>query len=250
MKSKDIQKVVKIKYENGDGPAKIYRDLAGAVSLPTIKLWIKMINKTGSIMLSSHPGCPRTFANWVLNNYSKDDTKKWLFRDEKFFDLDGIYNSQNDRVWAASREEADRKGGFREKTKYPEKVMVWLGACAAGLTTPVILENGTMDAGVYINEVLPIALECGDKMLGSDWTYQQDGARPHTHHLTQEWCAKHFPDFIPKKRWPPNSPDLCPLDYSLWKELAQCMNWDRIATKATLVEEIKRSVTKVDKKKF
>ncbi|CAM4891934.1 unnamed protein product [Rotaria socialis] len=60
MKSKDIQKVVKIKYENGDGPSKIYRDLAGAVSLPTIKLWIKMINPTGSITLSSPPGCPRT----------------------------------------------------------------------------------------------------------------------------------------------------------------------------------------------
>ena len=60
MKSKDIQKVVKTKYENGDGPAKIYRDLAGAVSLPTIKLWIKMMNTTGSITLSSPPGCPRT----------------------------------------------------------------------------------------------------------------------------------------------------------------------------------------------
>ena len=38
MKSKDIQKVVKTKYENGEDPTKIYRDLAGAVSLPTIKL--------------------------------------------------------------------------------------------------------------------------------------------------------------------------------------------------------------------
>ncbi|CAF3610702.1 unnamed protein product, partial [Rotaria socialis] len=86
------------------------------------------------------------------------------------FDLDGIYNSQNDRVWATSREEADGKGGFREKTKYPKKVMVWLGTCADGLRTPVKLENGTMDAEVYINEVLPIALECGDndKMLGDD----------------------------------------------------------------------------------
>ena len=46
MKNKDIQKVVKTKYENGDGPAKIYRDLAEAVSLPTIKLWIKIINIT------------------------------------------------------------------------------------------------------------------------------------------------------------------------------------------------------------
>ncbi|CAF3122126.1 unnamed protein product, partial [Rotaria socialis] len=96
--------------------------------------------------------------------------KKWLFTGEKVFDLDGIYNSQNDRVWATSREEADRKGGFREKTKYPKKVMVWLGTCADGLRTPVKLENGTMDAEVYINEVLPIALECGDndKMLGDD----------------------------------------------------------------------------------
>ena len=49
MKSKDIQRVVKTKYENGDGQAKIYRDLAGAVSLPTIKLWIKMMNTIGSI---------------------------------------------------------------------------------------------------------------------------------------------------------------------------------------------------------
>ena len=27
----------------------------------------------------------------MLNNYSKEDTKKWLFADEKYFDLDGIY---------------------------------------------------------------------------------------------------------------------------------------------------------------
>ncbi|CAF3969190.1 unnamed protein product [Rotaria magnacalcarata] len=56
MKSKDIQKVVKSKYGNDDGPMKIYRDLAGVVSLKTIKLWIKMINNTGSINLSSPPG--------------------------------------------------------------------------------------------------------------------------------------------------------------------------------------------------
>jgi hypothetical protein len=31
-------KPVKTKYENGDGPTKIYRDVAGVVSLQTIKL--------------------------------------------------------------------------------------------------------------------------------------------------------------------------------------------------------------------
>ena len=60
MKSKDIQNVVNIKYENGDGLTKIYHDLVGIVSLQTIKLWIKMINNIGSINLSSPPGRPRT----------------------------------------------------------------------------------------------------------------------------------------------------------------------------------------------
>lgn len=36
MKSKDIQKIVKIENENGDGPAKDYRDLAGTISLPQL----------------------------------------------------------------------------------------------------------------------------------------------------------------------------------------------------------------------
>ena len=150
MKSKDLQTAVKNKYENGDGPAKICRDLGGVVSKRTINLWIKMIKDTGSISLSHSPGRPRTarsktnilkakrrlkqkkrvstrrlavdlnvsrrsaqrilrvdlgcfpykkikqpkltdlqknkrvkFANWVLNNYTKDDTKRWLFTDEK-----------------------------------------------------------------------------------------------------------------------------------------------------------------------
>lgn len=30
------------------------------------------------------------FANWVWNNYAKDDTKKWFFTEEKFFDLSAI----------------------------------------------------------------------------------------------------------------------------------------------------------------
>ncbi len=50
-----------------------------------------------------------------------------------------------------NREEADKKGDIHEKTKFPVKVMVWLGVCAQGLTVPVIFENATMDADRYIN---------------------------------------------------------------------------------------------------
>ena len=49
---------------------------------------------------------------------------KILFSDEKLFDIDGVYNSQNDRVWAVSRGEADKQGGIKQARKFPEKVMV------------------------------------------------------------------------------------------------------------------------------
>ena len=64
--------------------AKIYRDLARAVSLPEIELWINMMNTTGSITLSSSPGCPRTIrtkaaiikAKNRLNRKKRESTRK------------------------------------------------------------------------------------------------------------------------------------------------------------------------------
>ena len=37
---------------------------------------------------------------------------KILFSDEKLFDIDEIYNSQNDRIWAVNRAKPDIKGGI------------------------------------------------------------------------------------------------------------------------------------------
>lgn len=312
MKSKDLQKIVFSKRQNGEGPTKIYRDLSGGLCLKTVKRWCKMIDDTGSINISNPPGRPRIirtsgtiqkvknringkrrvsarklshelkisrtsiqrilkedlglfpykkivqpfltdahkaerkkFSNWVRSNFRKEQTMKILFSDEKLFDIDGVYNVQNDRVWAPSRVEANEKGGIHQKRKFPQKVMVWLGACSKGITPLVIFEQGTVDHDRYIKEVLPVALKYGNKLLGNDWTFQQDGARPHIHHLTQKWCRDHFPSFINKDRWPPNSPDLNPLDYCIWDELANGMNWDQISTKSDLIDELKRATKKV-----
>ena len=57
-----------------------------------------------------------------------------------------------------------------KKQKFLRKVMVGLGECGAeDLTTPVIFEDGTIR---NIEEFLPVACKCGNKMLGSHWTYQ------------------------------------------------------------------------------
>ena len=48
------------------------------------------------------------------------------------------------------------------------------------------------------------------------WTFQQDSAPAHKAKKVQTWCNENFPDFINSQQWPSNSPDLNPLDYSVW----------------------------------
>ncbi|KAI6646850.1 hypothetical protein LOD99_9119 [Oopsacas minuta] len=43
-----------------------------------------------------------------------------------------------------------------------------------------------------------------------------DGAPAHISKVNQAWLKENIPDFIPKDEWPPYSPDLNPMDYSIW----------------------------------
>jgi len=196
-------------------------------------------------LTEEHKNKRKKFVNWVRHNFRKEDTRRILFSDEKIFDLDGMYNSQNQRIWAASRDEADEKGGIKVEQKFPQKVMVWLGVCSKGVTPLVTFDQGIVDHVEYIQNVFPVALEYGNTTFGKHWTFQQDGAKPHVHHLTQKWCRDHFPSFIDKNHWPPNSPDLNPLDYCIWDEFAQRVNCEKVTSKPTLIDELKRAVKKI-----
>ena len=81
--------------------------------------------------------------------------------------------------------------------------------------------------------MLPVTLKYGNILFGNDWTCQQDGAAPHIHQLTEQWYQDHIPSFINKDRWLPNSPDLNPLDYSIWNELEEAMDWNKMTSKRT-----------------
>ena len=57
----------------------------------------------------------KTFANRVRNHYRKEDTMRFLFSDEKLFDIDAVYNSQNDPVWGVDHEDAKRKALVKQQ---------------------------------------------------------------------------------------------------------------------------------------
>jgi len=54
---------------------------------------------------------------------------------------------------------------------------------------------------------------------------------------SQEWLATHTPDFIKKDEWPPNSPDLNPLDFCVWGLMLE--KYTKHKPKPTTREELK-----------
>ncbi|CAF4492964.1 unnamed protein product, partial [Rotaria sp. Silwood2] len=150
-----------------------------------------------------------SFAYWVRKSLRKKDHRKILFTDDKYFGLNGIFNRQNDRVYTPSRQEADEHGGIRQISKFTKRIMVWLGACKNGLTTPIIFAPGeTLTHSNYVEVVLPHGLAEDRRLLGDDFIYQQDNATPHTHKNSLAWIKNKFTRFIDENKWPPNSPDL------------------------------------------
>jgi len=70
-------------------------------------------------------------------------------------------------------------------------------------------EKAKVNASYYVTKLLPnLIKDCRHLRL-----FQQDGASAHTAALVQDWIKKKCPGFTGKNEWPPNSPDLSPLDY-------------------------------------
>ena len=60
----------------------------------------------------------------------------------------------------------------------------------------------------------------------------------HTAKLAQNWIATNCSDFIGKDEWPPNSPDLSPVDYHVWGAVLEC--YKTFQPKPNTIEELKK----------
>ncbi|CAF1292173.1 unnamed protein product [Didymodactylos carnosus] len=110
-----------------------------------------------SLLTNMHKAKRITFANKIRHNFQKEQTMKILFSKEKMFDLNGMYNAENDRIWAINRAATDAKSGIKQQQQFPQKVMVWLDVCFKSVSPMVIFEEGTLDHERYIKEILPVA---------------------------------------------------------------------------------------------
>lgn len=144
--------------------------------------------------------------------------KQVFFTDEKVFYLDPPTNRQNDRVWASGRKKtivASRL--LKQRAKFSRRVMVSAGICFEGKGRLHFVDEGAkINADYYVNQLAPKLLDDAQSLVGNEFIFQQDGAPSHSSRRAQEFIQQRNPGFISKDEWPPNSPDLNPLDFCIW----------------------------------
>jgi len=96
-------------------------------------------------------------------------------------------------------------------------MMVSVAMSALGRTSIRIVDPGVKVNGKYCHEVLLTRDLLPDIRQYSEYfVFQQDGAPAHRARETVELLKKVTPDFIAPSSWPPNRPDLNPVDYVIW----------------------------------
>ena len=192
----------------------------------------------------------KTCCQWIRKHISSSKVKTMMFTDEKIFTKNDFFNPRNDVVWAGSRSDANDRDGLHQNTKYPVSIMVVLGVTWNGVTRPYFFAKGErLNGKTYCEYLLPFYKKEGDSLFGhSNWGFPQDGASSHSDWRAQEWCSNNFGFFIPNERWPPNSPELNPLDYSVWTKIDSQMQYKNVKTVEDLRREIKKATKNVDVK--
>jgi hypothetical protein len=165
-----------------------------------------------------------TRAKQLLKKYPEALVGFIFFTDEKLFTVASPVNLQNDRVYASAGTKkkqlsADRL--LRTRSNFSKSVMVSVGVSALGCTSLVFIEAGVKINGAYYRDVLlsEHLLPAIRDISGEFFIFQQDSAPAHRARETVEMLTRETPDLISPTLWPPNSPDLNPVDYKIWSQL-------------------------------
>jgi len=177
----------------------------------------------------------------LLKRFKDGNLNSIVFSDEKLFVIEEKWNPQNRRVYAARFEDIPEEKRFVLHTQKPCSAMVWAAVSARGKFPLKFVEtNVKMNGEYYRRHILERVLKPSGRRLFKNqrWIFQQDSAPAHRAKVNQEWCRREIPGFISADEWPPSSPDLNPLNYSIWGILEAEVN----ATQHRSLEGLRRAI--------
>ena len=146
----------------------------------------------------------RDHVTWTQNDWAPV-----LFTDESRFCVD--LTDRRARVWRMPSErfvpvcvaEHDRFGGG--------SVMVWAGISTQGKTDLHVIDNGTLTALRYVNEILDVYVRPYAGAVGENFILMVDNARAHRARITDQYLEQAT---IVRMEWPARSPDLNPIEHA------------------------------------
>ena len=112
---------------------------------------------------------------------------------------------RNERFAEVCISEHDRYGG--------SSVMVWAGISAQGKTDLHVIDNGTLTAERYVNEILDVHIRQYAGAIGPDFILMDDNARAHRARITNRYLEQAA---IVRFDLPARSPDLNPIEPALY----------------------------------
>ena len=181
----------------------------------------------------------------LLRMYTGKVLETAFFSDEKIFKVRQLYNVQNDRIYARkdqAKSEVDKERLLSERSGFPESIMVSLAISKCGKTPVIFVDPGAkVNAKYYCDVLLKKLIPKMDRLAGrKEYLFMQDGARSHTAKLSVSMLEnqKHL-KLLKPECWPANSPDLNPVDYSIWGMLQRNVYRGR---KITDVETLKGAI--------
>lgn len=176
---------------------------------------------------------------WAKNhkNWTEDQWKQVLFSDESKFEIFGSNRRQyvrrkvGERMISACIQPTVKHGGG--------SIMVW-GCFGGNAVGDLVKIDGIMDSKVYHNILVRHVIPSGIRLIGQEFTFQQDNDPKHTSKLCKNYAAKKEEEKVLKNMiWPPQSPDCNPIEL-LWDHLDRCIRDVQITSKTHLWEVLQQ----------
>lgn len=186
------------------------------------------------------------FAVYMLDRIVNEGAflKNILFSDEATFHVSGLLNRHNCRIWGS-----EHPHEIREIERDSPKLNVWCGVMYERIVGPFFFAERTITGDIYLDMlteyVIPQLEEFQPQII-----FQQDGAPPHwnlnvRNHLDTvfpgRWIGRDGP--IP---WPPRSPDITPMDFSVWGFVKDTVYKTKVNNIAELRQKIIEAFQTID----
>lgn len=185
-----------------------------------------------------------TRAKQLLKKYPSSVVPFIWFTDEKLFTVAAPVNLQNDRLYAPAatrKRQLAAERCLRTRSNFSKSVMVSVAVSQLGSTDLIFIDPGVKINGQYYRDVLlseHVLPAIKELSANGFFIFQQDSAPAHRAKDTVTLLKKETPDFITPLQWPPNSPDLNPVDYRIWSALEERVYKSRVRDVAHLRERL------------